>query len=128
MTNVPWNTRLGLRLPGSRLATLGLSFWTVLLLGAGCPTRKEVDAELWLNTGIPPELCDSQPLLKTTGIYRKLDSGKTEFISYCTETPDATGAPHPALENYTTINTQKFKSFLDVILPGQNTQSVLRAR
>lgn len=66
---------------------------------------------------MPPDLCAAQPALSRYGIYRKLDSGKTEFISYCTQLPDANGVYHPAVQGYTSINTQKLLSVLDELLP-----------
>jgi hypothetical protein len=47
-------------------------------------TRERVNAYLWLNnTPIPQELCDREPLLKDYGLYRKLNTGGFEFISFC---------------------------------------------
>ena len=82
-------------------------------------TRKEINAEIWLNTGIPQEICDRNPEIKTGqyGQYRKLDSGNYEFISYCAQVPDANGQLHPAVQNYISILTTEFKSFLDALLP-----------
>jgi len=36
-----------------------------------------------LNGGIPEETCEKYPELKDSGLYRKLNNGQVEFISYC---------------------------------------------
>jgi hypothetical protein len=47
-------------------------------------TRERINAYLWLNnTPIPQEICDREPLLKDYGLYRRLENGKFEFISFC---------------------------------------------
>lgn len=52
----------------------------------GCLTKEKIDAVLWNNTiAIPKELCDQNPELKKHGIYRKLNDGKYEFVSWCNE-------------------------------------------
>lgn len=106
---------------------LGLSLSMTLL--SGCPSRKEVDAELWLNTGLPADICQKYPELADAGkfgIYRKLDTGKYEFISYCTEIPDGAGGQKVAVQGYTSINTQKLTSFLNDLLPPQSSMEARR--
>jgi hypothetical protein len=47
-------------------------------------TRERVNAYLWLNnTPVPPEICEREPLLKDYGLFRRLNSGGFEFISFC---------------------------------------------
>jgi hypothetical protein len=47
-------------------------------------TRERVNAYLWLNnTPIPQEICDREPLLKDYGLFRRLNNGGFEFISFC---------------------------------------------
>jgi hypothetical protein len=47
-------------------------------------TRERVNAYLWLNnTPVPPEICEREPLLKDYGIFRRLNTGGFEFISFC---------------------------------------------
>jgi hypothetical protein len=47
-------------------------------------TRQEVEATLWLNNSpIPAEVCRKEPDLWKYGFYRRLDSGKFEFVSFC---------------------------------------------
>jgi hypothetical protein len=81
----------------------------------GCPSRKEVEAEVWLQSGIPAEICEREPELKKVGIYRKLSNGKFEVLSYCTLTVEAPIVP--AVQGYVTIHGKKFKKFLDELLP-----------
>jgi hypothetical protein len=59
---------------------LCLSFLFVL---PSCITRQEISAAIWLNNGLPSELCQKEPELRNYGFYRKLNSGKIEFISFC---------------------------------------------
>lgn len=54
------------------------------LLGASaCPNRKQIRASLWTVWPIPSSICEKAPELKPYGLYRKLNSGKWEFIPYC---------------------------------------------
>lgn len=63
----------------SRLATA--TFVTLLL--SGCVTRKKINAYLWLHGGLPEETCERYPELRDSGIFRTLQGGKVEFVSYC---------------------------------------------
>lgn len=100
----------------SLLAMLGLSLSMLLLPGCPTlPTRKEVEGEVWLQSGIPAELCAKEPLLWKQGIYRKLDDGKYEFISYCTLT--TVDPITPVVQNYISFNARKFNAYLDALLP-----------
>lgn len=84
---------------------LALLLSTTLL--AGCPNRKEIQAEVWLQTGVPSDLCVQLPELGEFGLYRKLNNEKYEFISYCKE--EST--------KYIAINEKKFNDILDELLP-----------
>jgi hypothetical protein len=56
-----------------------------LTLG-GCKTitKSRIDAAIWLNNApLPKEICEANPDLYKRGFYRRLDSGKLEFISFC---------------------------------------------
>lgn len=94
-----------------------LSLMVLLPMLAGCPNRKQVLAEVWQNSGLPSDLCEKAPELKQYGIFRKLDSGKYEFLSYCTQGQDKDGKPFPLVQNYIGMLTQKFQSLLDALLP-----------
>ena len=120
MTKLLSRTRSDLRLLGKSLAMLGLL--SSMLLLQGCPSRAEIDAEIWLNSGITPDVCAKYPELKQFGIYRKLDTGKYEFISYCTTVPDANGNQVNAVQQYLSVNAQKFNKFLDELLPKPQGQ------
>lgn len=98
-----------------------LALLSLMPLLQGCPKRTDIEAEVWLNSGLPSDLCVSNPQLSKFGIYRKLDSGKYEFISYCTTVPDANGNQVNATQQYISINAEKFNHFLDELLPkGKN--------
>lgn len=94
-----------------------LALLSSIILLQGCISRKEVVAEIWLQSGLPEDLCIREPELQKYGIYRKLDSGKYEFISYCTEIQDDKGQKFPATQGYLSVKTEKFYSILDQLLP-----------
>ncbi len=59
----------------------------ISLFTFGCITRDEVNATIWLNNfKAIQENCLKFPELYDFGFYRKLNSGKIEFISICSET------------------------------------------
>lgn len=95
---------------------LALSLLMAHLL-TSCLSRKEVQAEIWQNSGIPEDICKVNSGLDKYGLYRKLDSGKYEFISYCAQILDDTGKTVPAAQGYLSINSKKFNGFLDDLLP-----------
>lgn len=64
-------------------------------------------AEVWLESGIPAELCT--PAVASRGVYRQLNSGKVEFISYCNE----------AILDSVRFNGSKFYQILNAELPEQ---------
>jgi hypothetical protein len=76
----------------------------------GCLSRKEVQATAWLQTGLPPEICASNPDLKDYGIYRKLDSGKFEFVSICDK----------EITRWISIYDEDFKRILDALVPERD--------
>lgn len=98
-----------------------LALLSSMVLLSGCPSRQEVNAELWLNTGISAEECAKNPELQKFGIYRLLDTGKYELISHCAQIPDANGKPVNATAGYTSINTEKLTNLLNALLPAQNS-------
>ena len=55
----------------------------IVLSCSGCPSRQEIEATFWLNNGLPAELCEKMPELWKRGFYRKLNTDKYEFISFC---------------------------------------------
>lgn len=84
--------------------------------------RRDVQAAVWLETGLPSDLCEQvTPECKLSpfnctqadfigwrrGKYRKLDTGKEEFLAYCN------------IKNgeWTSIRTEYFKAVLDALLP-----------
>lgn len=50
---------------------------------SGCVTKRRVNKYLWLNNfPLPPEACS---VTMEYGFYRKLNNGKFEFVSACSE-------------------------------------------
>ena len=70
------------------MKTIPAILWVLALFAlicqASCVTRKKVNAYLWLNNSpIPQEICEREPDLKDYGLYRKLNGGGFEFVSFC---------------------------------------------
>lgn len=63
--------------------------------------------QIWLNSGLPKEICDKNPELNSYGFYRKLNDGKYELLSYCNANS----------ERYLSMHEEKFKEILDATLP-----------
>lgn len=80
--------------------------WLLISLPA-CINRAEVKAEIWLNSGLPEDICTLHPELKEFGMYRKLDNGKYELLPYCSKFS----------QEYYGINAKKFDEILDELLP-----------
>jgi hypothetical protein len=70
-------------------------------------TRKQVLAEIWLNNGMSEELCQEMPQLRQYGFYRRLNSGRLEFLSFC----------NPEARKYVAMYGPKFNEVLDKLLP-----------
>lgn len=94
MTSESWKRRLAARARASRLALLALSAATLSLGFSSCPTKPEVDAAMWLNNGLPADLCFPGPeasaelqavaqRLREHGFYRRLNAGGFELVSFC---------------------------------------------
>jgi len=48
------------------------------------PSRAEIQAHIFLNNSpLPQEICDREPELRNYGLYRRLNDGKFEFLSFC---------------------------------------------
>ena len=88
---------------------LNLKLLTYALLGlaiSGCITRQEIDAHIWLQSGIPATVCQASPKIAKSGIYRKLNNGKYEFISYCS----------PLIRHYLSIKDSEYEELLEKLL------------
>lgn len=59
-----------------------LAVFPVLLLALGCPSKKEIQASIWLNDSLV-DVCEQYPGVERYGFYRQLNNGTQEFISYC---------------------------------------------
>lgn len=73
----------------------------------GCLSRKEVNAELWMESGLPADLCTRFPELMEFGHFRKLNSGKYEVVPYC----------DPNARDYSAIRNKKLNEWMDKYLP-----------
>lgn len=82
----------------NRLALL-ISFLAL----TGCPNRAEIRAHLWLESGIPKKICAAVPEVAKSGIYRKLNDGRYEFISYC----------NPEIAHYLSIQDAELNDILN---------------
>jgi hypothetical protein len=65
-------------------------------------------AALWLNNGLPIALCEREPVLWDYGFYRRLDTGQTEFVPFC-----SAGA-----QRYFAVHEIDLGNLLDQTLPG----------
>lgn len=63
-------------LPGFLALLFALTF-------PACIKRSEIRAAIWLNNGLPTEICAREPELQNYGFYRKLSDGNYEFVAYC---------------------------------------------
>jgi hypothetical protein len=82
----------------------------LVLTSCKTPTRKEIDATLWLNNTnakVFRDLCAREPVLLNIGFYRKLNDGRKEFISFCS----------PRAVNYFGILDRDLNNMLDKYLP-----------
>jgi len=59
----------------------------VILLTAfpGCVTRSRLNAYLWFGIAIPEDICEKTPEIKEYGVYRRLNDGRFEFVSICSD-------------------------------------------
>lgn len=78
-----------------------------MIIFQGCLTRTQVEATIWLETGLPMDLCERYPEIANYGHYRKLNNGKYEFISYCKKES----------KDFVNIVKTEFYKFLDELLP-----------
>lgn len=75
---------------------------------SSCITRKQIEATIWRNNApVPQDLCSRVPELRDYGLYRKLDSGKLEFISVC----------NPVMRQMLSIHEKDLQKILDELLP-----------
>lgn len=89
-----------------------------LLFLSSCISREEVEAVIWLNnfndeSNSMAGVCERNPEIKQYGFYRKLNSGKLEFVSICNQTAI----------NYLGVQKDDFNRLLDKALPKQQNQN-----
>lgn len=85
----------------------GVLMLSIVFFFSGCVTREEVKAYVWLNNGMPAEICAREPELLNYGFYRRLNDDKFEFISFCDE----------RAKNWLGIYKADFEKMLDALLP-----------
>ncbi len=81
------------------------------------PTRKEVNAKIWLNNSGGPayaKLCLDKPELKDHGFYRKLNNGKLEFVSFCS----------PTAAKFLAVTEKDFNEMMDKYIPEPNQTQI----
>lgn len=88
----------------------------LLISFQGCLSRREIQAAIWLNnTPIPKEICEQVEDLKLYGFYRRLDSGKLEFMSFCNK----------EARNFIGMHKDDFERLLNSTIPEENSGSSL---
>ena len=115
MINGTLKKLLAVRIQARQAAIVVLLFSQGLL--PACINRKQIRAEVWLNSGLPAELCPEGSEIHKYGIYRKLNSGNYQFISYCALGQKDDGSVYPLVQDYITFNAKKFNEVLDGLLP-----------
>ena len=98
----------------------------LLLCLPACLSRTQIQADVWLQSGITADLCAKYPEVAAEGIYRVLDEatcnaqgkppGCIEFISYCAIGDDKL----PVVQHYFNIQDAEFNNILDQLLPKAN--------
>lgn len=94
-----------------------LALISVLCQGCEKPTREQVEASVWKNTGLPAKLCAENIDLWKYGSYRQLDDAECEarkqpvpcaqWVRYCSE----------AAPDMVSIYGPQFTKYLDALLP-----------
>lgn len=86
-----------------------LASFAILFLTLGCrPSREEIEITLWRNNlPLPVEYCVAGSPLLDYGYYRRLNSGKLEFISFC----------NPAILEFLSIQKNDLQNLLDKYVP-----------
>lgn len=82
-------------------------------------TRKQINAELWEQSGLPKDLCEKIPQLQEYGHYRKLNDGKYQRLSYCNEELDESGNMVNSSQLMNGMTKKKVKEILDATLPEE---------
>lgn len=93
---------------------LAAGLLAAVLALSGCRlSREEIEAAIWLNNGMDPDLCgESQekskyPELWDYGFYRRLNSEKFEFMPYC----------NPESKKWLAAHQDDFNRLMDLGLP-----------
>lgn len=127
MTLELWKNHLEALVRASLLAMLVAA---IGLLFQGCrttPLRKEIDALVWKNTGLPLSLCGSSredspnPLLWDSGIYRTLDTGGYDFIPYCVRSEMDEHASE--VRRFLSVRDDDYARMLDTYIPEKKKAS-----
>lgn len=102
----------------SRARRFGTAFLACLALaatGGSCVRRNEIRAVLWLNLSVPEETCQARPELRDRGIYRLLNDGRYEFVSFCS----------PLIKQYFSVFRDDLERILRETLPRPEADRVM---
>jgi hypothetical protein len=79
-------------------------------------TRKQIEAATWVNNfnAIPDDACYPGKSLYRVGFFRRLDTGKYQFVSVCSDTGN----------KMLSATADDYKKLLDAALKKDETKSV----
>lgn len=106
----------------SRQICLALLLLTACLVLTGCltPSREEINATIWNNNfPLPADICSREPDLHQRGFFRRLDSGKLEFMSVCKA---CTPEQKDCAQFWKSVHANDLDALMDKYIPKQNDQ------
>jgi hypothetical protein len=82
-----------------------------LLATSSCVSRKQIEAATWLNNfnAVPKEACYPGQALHRVGFFRRLDDGKFQFISICSDTAN----------KMLSATAEDYKKLIDAAMKGK---------
>jgi hypothetical protein len=98
-----------------KFAIVFLAF-VLAVLSSSCVKRSEIKAAVWLNLSISEETCRERPELRDVGVYRRLNDGRFEFVSFCS----------PLIEQYFSIYRDDLERILRETLPNDEANRVMK--
>lgn len=89
-----------------------LALILILLATSSCVTRKQIDAATWVNNfnAIPNEACYPGNALYRVGFFRRLDDGKFQFVSICSDTAN----------KMLSATAEDYKKLIDAAMKGKD--------
>jgi hypothetical protein len=85
----------------------------------GCPKRAEVRAEMWLQSGLPADLCAKNPEIRQYGMYRRLNDDVCEKAGKKIPCYELQRYCNAEAKKYLAIEEQRFNDLLDAYLPKE---------